>query len=189
MPAILRLSLAAFLSLALVGAATTAVARNLSINLDPNGDGFAIEGWSRRVAGTGTVFYQCQVAACGPGSTVSLARQPSAAVTGEMLRQREQQVAALLQSRQPGKILRIDIGPVRTKDDKQFRTAEVTRTITAIAGADIGISPFWTSGFASSGSGTYTLSSSADTRKLADTNYATFKLGILLMLGVQKDKN
>ncbi|WNJ88125.1 hypothetical protein [Bosea sp. 685] len=166
-----------------------ASARDLKINMDPSGAGFTIEGWAMQTSNTGTIFHQCQQDICGRGSTVSLRKQASGTFTVATLRQNEQRISALLSERLQGKIARIDITPVRDRSDKVFRMAELTRTIVPAPGAEIGMQQYWKSGFASTSTGGYSLASSASSRKLADANFATFQLPILLMLKLQSGRS
>jgi hypothetical protein len=162
-----------------------ASARDLKIAMDPDGGGFSVAGWARQVAGSGTIFYQCQQDSCGQGSVVSLRKQSAGGYTPEALRQNEQRIATILTSQFPGKIARVDISPVKNSDDKVFRLSEVSRTIVIQPGAEIGMPLFWRSGFVWTSASAYTISSSASSRKLSDANFATFQVPLLLMVKLQ----
>jgi len=169
----------------LLACASSASARDLKIAMDPDGSAFSVGGWARQVAGTGTIFYQCQQDSCGRGSTVSLRKQSPGGYTPETLRLNEQRVASILMSQFPGKVTRVDISPVKNRNDKTFRVSEVSRTIVAQPGVEIGMPLYWRSGFISTTASAYTISSSAGSRKLADGNFATFQVPLLLMMNLQ----
>ncbi|MCV9939093.1 hypothetical protein OIU35_22315 [Boseaceae bacterium BT-24-1] len=181
----LRFAKLALTACFLVACAVSAPARDLKIAIDPDGSGFSVAGWAKQVAGTGTVFYQCQQDSCGRGSTVSLRKQSPGGYTPEALRLNEQRVASILTSQFPGKVTRVDISPVKNRDDKTFRISEVSRTIVVQPGVEIGMPLYWRSGFVWTTASAYTISSSAESRKLADSNFATFQVPLLLLVNLQ----
>lgn len=179
---VVRFALAASIATASVA---PALARDLKINIDPSGSGFTVDGWAMQVSGTGTIFHQCQQDSCGRGSTVSLRKQPPGEFTAATLQQNEQRVAAVLNARLQDKIVRVDVSRARTRNDKIFRMSEISRTVVPRPGVDIGMPQHWKTGFVSTTSSAYTISSSASSRKLAESNYATFQVPLLIIVKMQ----
>lgn len=171
----------AALSFAVLIAEPSVEARDLSLNVNPDTGVFTINGWSRRVADTGTVFYTCEDQACGKGSTVSMRKQPQLiAPDADAVRRNEMRTSETLRERLQGKIDRIDVGEPSVTRDQSFSVGEISRTIVPIAGVDAGIQAYWKTGYVTSKSAMYTISSSADSRALSDENYDMFKFALML---------
>lgn len=161
---------------------------SLKIGIDPNGSGFSIGGWSRQQRDTGTVYYICQMDQCVKGSDVSVHLQNYGGLSGEDLKKHSVMANQFTMKRFNGAIERIELDEPKIISESLFRFGEVHRTIVLKTNGSIGMKLYWTTGFTEANGKTFTLSSEADSRGVADENFDIFRVATSLVLTKEKLK-
>jgi hypothetical protein len=162
-------------------------AQQAEVNAD--GKFFGIAGWAQKEQKTGTVFYMCRTEICGEDSTVSLhlhnfvGLNASDVLANEM-RVKEYQTKAL-----KGALKEVILDQPKIQEGSKFRTGVVHRTNVPVSSkTKLEISPFWTTGFVEAKGKTFTISSSAMTRELANKNFELFQIAAGNLLAAGKIK-
>ncbi|HUQ37755.1 MAG TPA: hypothetical protein VM144_15400 [Aestuariivirga sp.] len=158
----------------------------LKFSIDPKGSGFSIGGWDRQERDTGTIFYTCQVEQCEKGSIVSVHLQNYVGLSREDIKKHGEMANEFTMKRFKGAIERIELDEPKITAEPLLRFGEVHRTIILKTTSSIGIKLYWTTGFTEAKGKTFTLSSEADSRGVADKNFEVFMLVTSLVLTKEK---